>query len=99
MNLQSHLENLRAKPEHIKKRYAFWSSFGFTAIIFAFWIASFSSWGMASAPAVASVVDKVGTPAQSMIAGVGSFFTDIKDLIFGAKKIKYTSVEVSPGKQ
>jgi hypothetical protein len=98
MNLQSHLENLRAKPEHIRKRYAFWSSLGITAVIFTFWVASFSSWGSTSAPVVATAVDKAGTPAQSMIAGVGSFFVDIKDMIFGAKKIKYTSVEVVPGK-
>lgn len=98
MNLQSHLENLRAKPEHIRKRYAFWTSLGITVVIFAFWVASFSSWSATSTPAVAATVDKAGTPAQSMIAGVGSFFGDLKDMIFGAKKIKYTSVEVAPGK-
>ncbi len=98
MNLQSYLENLRAKPDHIKKRYAFWSSLSFTAVVFAFWISSFSSWGSEASQNVAKTVDKVGTPAQSMIAGVGSFFVDIKDMIFGAKKIRYTSIEVVPGK-
>ncbi len=98
MALESYLENLKAKPEHIRKRYAFWTSFGVTAVIFAFWIASFTSWGSTSSQAVAQVVDRAGSPAQSLVAGVGSFFVDIKDMIFGAKKITYTSVEVKPGR-
>lgn len=98
MDIQARLEDLRGKPEHIRKRYAFWGSLGFTAIIFAFWLGSVSSWGAASGAAVASVVDKAGSPAQSLIAGVGSFFGDIKDMIFGAKKVTFSTVEVRPGK-
>jgi len=97
MNFETRLENLRQKPEHIKRRYAFWSSLGITAFIFVFWLASFSSWGSTSKEAVANVVSKAGSPAESMIAGVGSFFMDIKDMIFGPRKVTYTSVEVLPG--
>jgi hypothetical protein len=98
MTLQQRLETMRAKPEHIRKRYAFWSSFGITAVIFAFWIGSFSSFGATSQAAVASAVSKAGTPAQSLVASVGSFFTDIADIVFGPRKITYPSVEVRAGK-
>lgn len=97
MSLQDHIENLRAKPEHIRKRYSFSISLGITAIIFAFWLSSF---GNHSNDAVASAVNKIGTPGHSMIAGVGSFFVDIKDIIFGPKKVNYTSnIEVKPGRK
>ena len=98
MNFQAKLENLRAKPEHIRRRYAFWTSLGLTAIIFVFWLASFSSWGASSSEVVANVVEKSGTPAQSLLAGVGSVFTDLSDIIFGPKKVEFSSVEVLPGK-
>ena len=99
MSFQSYLENLRAKPEHVRKQYAFWSSLSVSVVIFAFWLASFSSIGSASRGAVASAVGKVGSPGQSMIAAVGSFFTDIRDIVFGPKKITYSTVQVSPGKK
>jgi len=99
MDIHAHLQNLRAKPEHIRKRYAFWSAFGFTAVVAAFWVASFTTIGGSTHAAVASAVDKAGTPGQSLIAGVGSFFGDIRDLFFGPKKVSYSSVEVLPGKE
>lgn len=95
-----HLENLRQKPEHIRKRIAFWSSFGITAIIFVFWLGSFSSFGLTdtngSGAIVAEKVQKAGNPGQSMVAAVGSLFTDIKEIIFGSKKVEYSSIEVFP---
>ena len=97
MSLQTTLERLRAKPEHVRTRIAFWSSFGLTAVIFAFWAASFSVTGTPT-KAVASAVEKAGAPGESLVASVGGFFGDIKEMIFGSKKIKYAEVEVSPGK-
>jgi hypothetical protein len=97
MAFQTHLENLRAKPEHIRKRIAFWSSFGITAIIFMFWLGSFSVSGSTAKGAVATAVAKAGSPGSSLIAGVGNFFIDIKEMIFGAKKINYSEVEVRAG--
>ena len=99
MSLQNTLEYLRAKPEHVRTRIAFWSSLGVTALIFAFWITTFSITGTQQTRGViAAAVDKVGTPAESLIAGVGGFFVDIKEMIFGAKKIKYVEVEARAGK-
>lgn len=98
MSLQTTLENLRAKPEHVRSRIAFWSSLGITVVIFTFWAGSFSLTGTAPTAAIASAVDKAGTPGQSLLANVASFFVDIKEMVFGSKKIQYAEVEVSPGK-
>ncbi len=96
--LQNHLENLRAKPEHVRERYAFWGSLGITAIIAAFWLSSFTVALSSPQTSVNAAVASAGTPGASLVAGVESFFGDIKDFIFGAKKVTYTSIEVSPGK-
>lgn len=97
MSFYSYLENLRAKPEHVRRRYSFWTSFGITAIIFVFWLGSFSISNLSAQAPIASAVEKAGSPGQSMIAGVASFFGDLKELIFGAKRVTYTSIEVLPG--
>ena len=97
MTLQTTLKNLRAKPEHVRKRIAFWSSFGVTAVIFMFWLSTFSITGNTTQGAVAAAVAKTGSPGSSLIAGVGSFFTDVKDMIFGAKKVTYKEIEVRAG--
>ena len=98
MSFSSTLEHLRAKPEYVRKHIAFWSSFGITAVIFAFWLASFSATGSIEGKGVtASAVEKVGSPGGSLIAGVGSFFVDVKEMIFGSKKIQYAEVQVTPG--
>ncbi|HTK33137.1 MAG TPA: hypothetical protein VL335_01155 [Candidatus Paceibacterota bacterium] len=98
MNIQTHIENLREKPEHVKKQIAFWSAFGITLIIFTFWVASFTSVGKSTQQAVAQAVEQAGTPAQSLTASVGGFFSDIKDLIFKPRVVTYTDIEVAPGK-
>ena len=89
---------MRAKPEHIRTRFAFLSSLGVTAIIATFWVGSFTSLGTATNNQMANILDNAGTPGQSMIASAGSFFNDIKDMIFGPKKVTFSTVEVSPGK-
>lgn len=99
MSIESYIENLKGKPEHIRKRYAFWSAFGITVIIFTFWLGSFSVFSNKTQIVVAEAVNKTNTPAQSLVASVGSFFTDIKDIIFTPKKVAYPSVEVRPGKK
>ena len=95
MTLNAYLEHLRGKPHHVRKQIAFWSSLGITAIILAFWLASFSSSFGEPKPVASNI--SASTPGQSMMAAVGSVFTDIKDFIFTPKKVTYT-VEVSPGK-
>jgi hypothetical protein len=97
MRIERYLSELRTKPEHIRRRFAFWTSLGITFVIFVFWLSSFSRFGVASRMIVAYEVRKAGTPAESLVAAVGSFFVDIKDLVFGAKKMTYSSVEIAPG--
>ena len=97
MDIQRYIDNLREKPEHIRKRYAFAGAFSITAVIFVFWIASFTTLGATSKAAVVASVSMVASPGQTLIASVGSFFVDIKDMIFGAKTITYSEVEVVPG--
>ena len=97
MSIQSYIEGLKEKPEHIRKQYAFWWSFGITAVIFAFWLGSFGSLNLGAKSAVATAVDKAGTPAQSLVAGVGAFGKDIWEIVTGPKKVTYSEVIVSPG--
>ncbi|MFA6459280.1 MAG: hypothetical protein WCV79_02715 [Candidatus Paceibacterota bacterium] len=99
MSLLSHIENLRSKPEHVRKAVAFWYSFGFTAIIFMFWLGSFTSLGTATKGTISDAVDHVGTPAESLVATAGSAYEGIKDLFFGPKEIKYAPVDAIPGKR
>jgi plastocyanin domain-containing protein len=40
MSLQSYIEKLSSKPDHIRRRYSFLISFCITAVIFIFWISS-----------------------------------------------------------
>ncbi len=98
MSFATYIENLRAKPEHERKRFAFWSSLCFTAIIAAFWLASFTGINIGAESAVSSAVAKAGTPAQSLVAGVGAFGGDVWTMLTGPKKISYAEIQVSPGK-
>ncbi len=99
MGLISHIENLRGKPEHVRKRVAFWYSFGITAIIFTFWVSSFNIVGQKAQGTLAKNTTENVTPGQSMVAAVGTLFDDVRDMFFGAKKIEYSSVEVVSGKR
>jgi len=56
MSIQSYVEHLRTKPDHIKKQIAFWSAFGITLIIFMIWIGSFTATGKNAQSAVANAV-------------------------------------------
>jgi hypothetical protein len=98
MTIQERLDDMRAQPEHIRRRYAFWGSLGFTAVIFVFWLGSFTGINIPAGAAVARTVDKAGTPGQSLVAGVGALGGDIWSMIVGPKKITYSEVEVLPGK-
>lgn len=99
MSIESYFAQLREKPEHIRRRYAFWVPLGVTAAISLFWLSSFSVLSLYSKETVAKSLDRAGTPAQSLVASVGTLFVDIRDLIFGSKKVTYPSIEVKPGKR
>jgi hypothetical protein len=97
MSVSSYVSHLRSKPEHVRRRVAFWSSFGVTALIALFWVVSFTTIGSSAQGAIADTVNRVQTPAQSMIAGVGSVFTDIKEIFIKPRKVEYKPIEVLPG--
>lgn len=98
MDFNSHLDNLRNKPPHIRQRIAFWSAFGFTFLIFIFWSASFSvSHNSKSVSLTKNLDNKSNKPLQSMVAAAGSLYDSLRDSIFGAKKVEFSTVEVGPG--
>ena len=98
MTIQAYIQTLRAKSEGARKQIAFWSAYGLPAVIFVFWLASFNVFGGSANATIAQTVGKAGTPSQSLVASVGGFFGDIKDLLFGSRKVTFTDIQVSPGK-
>ncbi len=66
MAIAEHIETLRAKPEHVRRRIAFWTSFSVTALIFMFWIGSFTSPGAATSAKLAAA------PQSGMTASAAS---------------------------
>lgn len=101
MYMLEHIENMRSKPEHVRRRYAFVVSFSITAVIFFGWIASY---GFSSAPVLADTNSNgepvVETPATSLTASVVGAYDDIKSIFFGSNKVDYSStIEVSAGKR
>jgi hypothetical protein len=99
MSLQSIIQNLSEKPDHIRKRYSLLISFGVTAVIFVFWLSSFNFVSDPQDRIMASAIEGVDTPSQSIVASVGALAIDIKDMIFGPKKVKYSTIEVVPGRK
>ena len=99
MSLSSFIQKVGEKPAHIRKFYSLSISFFVTAIIFGFWISSFSFINDPEDRVLASVMDTVDTPGKSLVASVGSFANDLKDLVFGPKKVEYSTVEVKPGRK
>lgn len=97
MSIQSYIENVKSKPEHVRRKTAFWWAFGFTAIIFTFWLGSFTGVNIKAGNSIAATVNKAGSPGQGLVAGVGALGNDVWQLIFGTKKVVYPSIEVVPG--
>ncbi len=96
-----HIENMRTKPEHIRRRYAFLVSFSVTSVIFLGWMASY---GLKSSPVITDAngdsTQKVEAPLSSMTASVFNAFGDIKGMIFGSNKTEYSAgLEVTAGKR
>ena len=93
--MNNYIDNLKSKPEHVKKRFAFLVSFVFSFVVFAGWIASY---GFKSSPVLADK-EKVDAPVSSLTASVIGAYEDIKNMIFGANKMQYEEnvIEVSGG--
>ncbi len=96
MSIINYVENLKTKPEHIRKRYAFLVSFAITFVIFAGWMASYS---FQSSSIVADENSSVDKPVSSLTATVVGAYEDIKNMIWSSNKNQYSSdaIEVSGG--
>jgi hypothetical protein len=103
MSIASYVANLKEKPEHVRRRVALYYSGGFTLVILAFWISSFTSIGIGgpigSQKSAVAVAEKVVSPGSSLIAGVGSFANDLWGMLVKPKTVKYSEIEVLPGKK
>ena len=96
-----HIENMKAKPEHVRRRYAFLVSFSISALIFGGWMASYS---IGTSPILADTNNKdeskVEAPVSSLTAAAFGAYSDIKNIFFGANKVEYSSgIEVTGGKR
>ncbi len=96
-----HIENMRAKPEHVRRRYAFLVSFSVSALIFVGWIASY---GFSSSPILtqknADGESTVDAPVSSLTASALGAFSDVKNIFFGSNKVDYDAqIEVTGGKR
>lgn len=96
--LSSYVDNLREKPEHLRRRAAFWWAFGITFVIFLFWLASFDLTGKNVQTTAAAVASQVSSPGESLVAGIGALGSDLWSKITGPKKVTFSEVEVLPGK-
>lgn len=98
MAFEAYLDNLRTKPEHVRRRFAFWWAVVITVVIAIFWLGSRSGFGLNKDVATASVAEKISTPGTALVAGIGALGKDVWELIFGAKEVSYSAVEILPGK-
>lgn len=97
--MKRHIENLRQKPEHVRKQIAFFTSMGVTVVIFAFWIASFGA-GNKAVTAQAIGNTKTLTPAANLKASFFDAADSIKRVFTGFSDSSYSSesdvIEVVP---
>ena len=100
--MNDYIADLKTKPDHIKKRFAFIVSFSFTFLVFAGWMASY---GFNSTSIIAENIIKDGeevrveTPVSSLTATALGAWSDIKNLIWGSNKAEFSkdSVTVEAG--
>jgi hypothetical protein len=88
--MKRHIENLRQKPEHVRKQIAFFTSLGVTVIILAFWVASFGA-GNSSVTAQAVGATKTLTPAANLKASFFDAVDSIKKTFTGFSDSSYSS--------
>lgn len=105
----NYINNLKTKPEHIKKRFAVFVSSGFTFFVLFVWIASY---GITNN----SIISKndvnnenienteknkvaIETPAKSLTATAINTWNDLKSIFVGSNKVEFTndSVEITAG--
>lgn len=99
MSIVSYVEGLREKPEHIRKKASFWWALGITLVVALGWLASFEFKGSSSSQAsAAAAAQSVSSPGESMAAAVGDLAGDLWSRIVGPKKVTFSEVVVTPGK-
>jgi hypothetical protein len=105
-----HIEKMKGKPEHIRRKYAFVVSFSISALIFVGWIASY---GISSSPVLAdknakedadkstiATTAKVDSPISTLTASAVGAFENIKSIFIGSNKTEYSSqLEVTGGER
>lgn len=97
--MMHHIEKIRSKPEHIRRRFALITSLSITAIIFIFWIVSMSV--TKSGPTDSSVA-MIKEPSSSLTANISGAFKYVRDILVGANKAEYkagSQIEVVAGKK
>ncbi len=96
-HLENHIENIRQKPHHTKKQYAFGVSLAFTLILFLIWIIGFKPTNT-----LTSDYKQPVKPVKALTASAGDAFDYIKSYFTFGNKTNYqapaSNVEVLPGK-
>lgn len=100
--MKQHLETLRAKPEHIKRRIAFFSSLSISLLILFVWVVSFQIQSSAEVAQANNDDSSIKTPAVTLSANVSDAWDSLKEVISGAFKgsknsATNNSLEVVPG--
>lgn len=88
MSLLDHLEHLRAKPEHIRRRIALFSATGVTLVVFTAWLISFT------------VSDTLALDSQGVPANISTVSEGTKEdfsALLGAANAFQSAVEEGPG--
>ena len=94
-HIENHIENMRQKPVHVRKQYAFFVSFGITVLIFGIWISAHTF----SLDPQAAEIAKKASPVKTLTASAADAFGYVKSYFVGGNKVKYEdNVEVVPGK-
>lgn len=83
-----YIENLKTKPVHVRKRFAFLTAFSVSALILAGWIGSYT---LKSSPILAEGKSKIEAPVSSLTASVGSLFGDIKNFFTSSNTTEYSA--------
>ncbi|MEN9647934.1 MAG: hypothetical protein RLY57_738 [Candidatus Parcubacteria bacterium] len=93
--MKQHLENLRAKPDSVKRRIAFFTSLGITLVILLFWVISFNI----QTNSVSASTAQIDTPASSLTATVSDAWGVVKNIFVGSSSVKPANdaIEVSAG--
>jgi hypothetical protein len=97
--MKRHLENLRAKPDKMKRQIAFLTSAGITAVIALFWIVSISIQSSSAVVSAQASSVQVNSPVSALTANVFDVFSGIKSYFFGPSKSSNPAagLEVVPG--